>query len=199
MRLGPLLLLAGCAAAAPAPDTAPPLLDAAVLPSWQIVGEAWFRWEDGVLHGSGGGARNSFLLSPRDYADFVLEGEVRILPGGNSGIQLRSHLRPDGTLYGYQIEIDPSERAWTGGLYDEARRGWLDPLDDQPAARAAFRPGEWNRFRIECRGDRIRSWINGVPCADFRDDADASGRIAFQVHGGGRTEVFWRDLRLRED
>ncbi|RMH03863.1 MAG: DUF1080 domain-containing protein [Planctomycetota bacterium] len=185
------LACSGCTAAAP-------LLDRASFADWIRVGDAVFEFDGEVLAGHDAGARNSFLLSPREYSDFVLECEVRIEPGGNSGIQVRSHQRPDGTVFGYQIEIDPSDRAWSGGLYDEARSGWLDPLDDQPEARRAFRLGEWNRYRIECRGDRIRSWVNGVPCADFRDPRDRSGRIGFQVHGGGRTRVWWRRLRLRE-
>ncbi|MBC8327428.1 MAG: DUF1080 domain-containing protein [Planctomycetes bacterium] len=174
------------------------LLSEANSQEWRVEGGATFSWEDGALYGRDAGDRNSFLISPRDYSDFVLECQLKIESGGNSGIQVRSHQKPDGTVFGYQIEVDPSERAWSGGLYDESRRGWLDPLDDQPEARAAFRVGEWNRFRIECRGDRIRSWVNGVPCTDFQDSLDASGRIAFQVHGGQGTHVRWRDIRLQE-
>ncbi len=189
--------LAGCAGS-PAETGAAVLLDENKLPDWTVVGNASFSWEDGALYGREAGARNSFLLSPREYSDFVLECEVKIEAGGNSGIQLRSHLRSDGVVFGYQIEIDPSERSWSGGLYDESRRGWLDDLSDQPEARAAFQVGEWNQFRIECRGERIRSWVNGVPCADFEDHLDASGHLAFQVHGGDGTHVRWRELRIEE-
>jgi hypothetical protein len=192
-----LLLAAGCSNPTSSAEAAV-LLDQDKLPEWIVAGKATFSWEEDHLWGREAGARNSFLVSPRDYADFVLECEVRIEAGGNSGIQVRSRLREDEAVIGYQIEIDPTERAWSGGLYDEGRRGWLDPLDDQPEARAAFRVGEWNTYRIECRGDRIRSWVNGVACADFRDDQDASGRIAFQVHGGQDTQVRWRALRITE-
>jgi hypothetical protein len=144
-------------------------------------------------------ARNSFLVSPSTYGDFELEVEVKILPGGNSGIQIRSHLdKEKDRVFGYQIEIDTSERAWSGGLYDEGRRGWLNSLKDMPQARASFKNGEWNRYRIRCQGDHIQSWVNGVPCADFHDDVDASGYIAFQVHGGKSAEVRWRNLWIQE-
>ena len=198
LLLLPVLLLPAAACCSADAEPPPLLLDEARLPDWKVVGGATFSWEDGALYGREAGDRNSFLVSPKQYSDFILECELKIEAGGNSGIQVRSHQKPDGTVFGYQIEIDPSERAWSGGLYDESRRGWLDDLEGQEEARAAFRVGEWNRFRIECRGDRIRSWVNGVPCADFRDDLDRSGFLALQVHGGAGTHVRWRALRLQE-
>jgi len=107
-------------------------------------------------------------------------------------------VREDGRLFGYQIEIDASERAWSGGLYDEARRGWLDDLADDAAARAAFRKAEWNRYRIECRGTWIRAWVNDVPTADHLDAMDLEGHIGLQVHSGNDTRVRWRDLHLTD-
>lgn len=172
-----------------------PLFETNTFDQWTRVGEADFRLEDGVLIGEGSLARNSFLVSPRTYGDFVLESDVWISDGGNSGIQIRSRVADD-SLVGYQIEIDPSPRAWSGGLYDERRRGWLDPLDGRDEARSAFRPGQWNRYRIECVGPRIRSWVNGVPCADYLDAMDIEGHIAFQVHSGPGMTVKWRDPRI---
>jgi hypothetical protein len=108
---------------------------------------------------------------------------------------------PAGRVHGYQVEIDPSDRAWTGGIYDEARRGWLDDLGDNEPARRAFRPGEWNRLRIECRGDSIRTDLNGVRAADLTDALTPSGFIGLQVHGVGDRaeplEVRWRNIRLK--
>lgn len=170
------------------------------LDGWRVVGgEADFTWQDDTLVGSAGVLRrNSFLISPDEYADFELRTEVWIRPGGNSGIQIRSHVDEErNRFFGYQIEIDTSDRAWSGGLYDEGRRGWLDDLKEQDEARAAFRNGEWNEYRIVCRGDHIRSWVNGVPCADFHDDADASGHIGFQVHSGMGAEVKWGKPRIK--
>jgi 3-keto-disaccharide hydrolase len=194
-RFALLLLpfLVACQAAAP-------LLDAEQFAQWQQVGEADFRYSEGVLYGSGQNLmRNSFLVSPRTYADFELQTEVWIAAGGNSGIQIRSHLDlAQQRVFGYQIEVDPSERAWSGGLYDEGRRGWLDTLENQSEARAAFHNNAWNHYRIVCRGDHIQSWVNGVPCADYFDKVDAEGYLAFQVHSGKSAEVKWRNLRLRE-
>lgn len=80
------------------------------------------------------------------------------------------------------MEIDPSDRGWTGGIYDEARRGWLYNLECNPQAKAAFKQHDWNKFRIEAIGNNIRVWLNGVPSADIIDDMTACGFIALQVH-----------------
>lgn len=185
----------------PAPESAfASLFDAAELESWRQTGAASFRLDDGVLVGRDAGPRNSFLVAPRDYADFELRCEVRIEPGGNSGIQIRSALDETGDFVrGWQVEIETTDRRWSGGLYEERGRGWLDPLEGQEDARAAFRVGEWNDYRILCVGPRLRTWVNGVLCADWEEwDAPRAGVIAFQVHGGQDTEVRWRNARIRE-
>ena len=175
---------------------------------WSVVGgKASYDWKkdsssgnlDGgwMLHGSGRAPRNAFLTSQRDFGDFMLEVDVKIDAGaGNSGIQIRSH-ESNQHLVGYQIEIDSSPRSWSGGLYDEARRGWLASLQDNVDAQEAFAPGEWNTYRILCIGPRIRTWINGVPAVDHLDFADLSGRIAFQVHSG-QCDVYWRNARIAD-
>jgi len=148
---------------------------------------------------------NTFLCTDERYRDFVLELEYLVDPELNSGIQIRSNSLPerdDGRVHGYQVEIDPSERAWSAGIYDEAGRGWLHDLEDNDAARAAFRQGEWNRVRIVAQGDAFRTYLNDVPAALLVDDATAEGFIGLQVHGVGDREdplqVRWRDLRIRE-
>lgn len=165
------------------------------LASWHAFGDAIYEREDRTLLGKVGGGSQSFLVSDVILADFVLEVDVRAELPGNSGIQIRCHEREDGRPFGYQIEIDPSERSWSGGLYDEARRGWLQSLAENPAGRAAFDRHGWNRYRIECVGPRLRAWVNGVPTVDRLDLADHEGSIGLQVHSGDDTCVRWRDLR----
>ena len=72
-------------------------------------------------------------------------------------------------MVGYQIEVDPSARAWSGGLYEQGRRGWLQNLEKNEVARKAFKTGDWNKYRIACIGDSIKSWVNDVPAADYID------------------------------
>ncbi|MCB9913930.1 MAG: DUF1080 domain-containing protein [Planctomycetes bacterium] len=172
------------------------LFGAPELGDWFAYGDAIYERADRTILGKVGGGGQSFLLSGWAFEDFVLEVDVKTERPGNSGIQVRCHQRDNGRPFGYQIEIDPSDRAWTGGLYDEARRGWLDDLSDDPAGRAAFRYGEWNRFRIECVGPWIRASVNGVPTADTYDLLDLSGVLGLQVHSGNNTCVRWRNPRV---
>jgi hypothetical protein len=191
-----LLLLGACATPEPLAPQAQLLFNGRDLSGWREIGDARWDVDGGELVGSIGGGSQSFLATTADYSDFVLELELRNELPGNSGIQVRSHQNEKGRVYGYQIEIDPSERAWSGGLYDEGRRGWLANLESRPEARAAFRKGEWNRYRIELRGERIRTWVNDVPAVDTTDDVDRSGFIALQVHSGNNTRIRFRNLRL---
>ena len=205
--------------AAPATSEWKPLFDGKSLDGWkQRGGAAKYRVEDGMVVGACvPNTSNSFLCTERDYGDFVLELEFKVDPKLNSGVQIRSECFdeateakrngkkreiPAGRVHGYQVEIDPSDRAWTGGIYDEGRRGWLDDLADNEPARKAFKPGEWNQFRIECRGDSIKTWLNGVPAADLKDSMTPRGFIALQVHGVGANtdprEVRWRNIRIQE-
>ena len=180
------------------PGEAIALYDGESLAGWKAIGDARYLPEaDGILGETGGGG-HSFLVSERSYGDFMLDVDVRPEARGNSGIQVRSHIRDTGRLFGYQIEIDSSERAWSGGLYDEGRRGWLDNLADNEAGRAAFRFGEWNHYRIECLGPWIRVWVNGIPTADYLDHLDMEGAFALQVHSGQDTRVHWGGLKLRD-
>lgn len=181
------------------------LFDGKTTAGWvQRGGKAAYAVEDGALVGRTVlGERNSFLCPPKEYADFVLEFEVWVDPKVNSGVQFRSASRPDyrdGVVHGYQVEIDPSERAWSGGLYDEQRRGWLASPKDDPVARKAFRVGEWNRYRVEAKGDRLRTWVNDVPVSDLVDGMARSGFIGFQVHQAKEAGlvVKWRAIRLKE-
>jgi len=180
------------------PGRAVELFDGRTLDGWKVHGDARYSVDDGCILGETGGGGHSFLVSEQNFGDFLFEVELKPERAGNSGIQIRSHVNETGRVYGYQVEIDSSSRAWSGGLYDEGRRGWLDDLSDNQAARAAFRPGEWNHYRIECLGPWIRTWVNGVPAADFLDPLDLQGFIGLQVHGGQDTRVRWRNLRLRD-
>jgi hypothetical protein len=181
------------------------LFDGRTTEGWiQRGGKAVYSVEDGALVGRTVlGEKNSFLCPPKDYADFVLEFEVLVDPELNSGVQIRSGSRPDykgGVVHGYQVEIDPSERGWSGGIYEEQRRGWLTSRKDDPAASRAFKVGEWNHYKVEANGDQLRTWVNGVPVADLTDGVTRSGFIGFQVHQAKQAglTVKWRNIRIQE-
>jgi hypothetical protein len=128
---------------------------------------------------------NSFLITDATFGDFILEYDAKVDPRLNSGVMMRAERRADyrdGVVFGYQVEIDSSARAWSGGIYDEQRREWLNTLARNPQARAAFKVGEWNHFRVEALGNRIRTFVNGVAAANLIDDMTPRGFIGLQVH-----------------
>lgn len=186
-----------------------PLFNGKNLKGWvKKNGKASYKVEDGAIVGySKMKEPNTFLCTKENYGDFILEFEFKISDGLNSGVQLRSESLKDYNNYrvhGYQFEIDPSPRAWSGGIYDEARRGWLYPMTKNPAAQKAFRNNEWNKARIEAYGNSIRTWVNGIACANVWDDKTPSGFIALQVHAIGNKAdegktIAWRNIRICTD
>lgn len=177
------------------------------LKGWkQLNGNAKYEVKNGEIVGTTVfNEPNSFLATEEMYEDFILELEFRLDAEMNSGIQFRSESKPEyknGRVHGYQMEIDPSPRAWTGGIYDEARRDWLYPLEYNPEGKKAYRKGEWNSCRIECIGDVIRIWVNRIPTAHLVDNMTSKGFIALQVHSISKPEeagqqVRWRNIRIQ--
>lgn len=172
----------------------------------QLNGNAPYTVEDGCMVGTSiKGVPNSFMATEQEYGDFILEFEVLVDPSLNSGVQFRSESKPEynnGRVHGYQCEIDPTDRGWSGGIYDEARRGWLVTNDGKPEAKAAFKKNDWNKYRIEAIGNNIRIWLNGVNTANLYDSETPSGFIAFQVHEVYAPEqenktVKWRNIRIK--
>ncbi|MDP3645336.1 MAG: DUF1080 domain-containing protein [Bacteroidota bacterium] len=179
------------------------------LTGWhQLNGQAKYHVEKGEIVGTTvSNTPNSFLATDKDYGDFILELDLLVANEMNSGIQFRSISKPEvmnGRVHGYQCEVDPSARAWSGGIYDEARRGWLYTGELNPAAKPAFKlgGGEWNHYRIECVGSSIRTWLNGVPVAYVLDDMTPTGLIALQVHAIGKDvqpgkQIRWKNIRIK--
>ncbi len=217
-----LVVVAFFVSLAPAQEKLVPIFDGRTLDGWEVCnGFAPYHVEDGVIVGTTAeGSPNSFLCTKREYGDFILEFEVKVDPLLNSGVQVRSHRyaaeetvmtlgnegrvrrkQPAGRVYGYQVEISNEKSGASGGIYDEARRGWVDNTSTNPAARAALKDNEWNHYRIVARGDSVKTWVNGVPCADLVDPLDLSGFIGLQVHsykGERPAQVRWRNIRIQD-
>jgi len=176
------------------------------LSGWEIKnGTAEYRIEGNAIVGtSKTGTPNTFLCTKKKYSDFIFEVEVLVSPGLNSGIQFRSSSIKsyrDGRVHGYQCELDTSERAWTGGIFDEARRGWLYPLTINDKGSKAFVNGAWNKVRIEAIGDSIKTFVNEIQCSNLVDDMTSNGFIALQVHSIGAKElegktIKWKNIRI---
>jgi hypothetical protein len=180
------------------------------LSGWKVLGgTATFDVENGVIVGTTvAGSPNTFLVTEKEYGDFILEAEVMVEAAeGNSGIQTRSHFDPvasngKGKVYGRQCEVDPSHRRWTGGIYDEGRREWLYPVDLNHTAKNAYKKGVYNHFKIECIGNEMKTWVNGVPVAYLIDTLDPKGFIGLQVHSVNSPDlvgkkVFFKNIRIK--
>ena len=116
---------------------------------------------------------NTFLAAEKIFFDFILEFEVKIDDGLNSGVQFRSNSYKDyynGRVHEYQCEIGPQKEDGAGGIYDEARRQWLYPLTRNPKSQNSFKNGKWNHFRIEAYGNNIKTYVNGVQTANLVDE-----------------------------
>ena len=186
------------------------LFDGKTLNGWKkLAGTAEYRVEDGAIVGiTVPSSPNTFLVSEEEYGDFILELDVKLEDTTiNSGIQFKSHYdsagrNGRGLVYGYQYELDPSSRKWTGGIYDEARRGWLYPLTFNPKAQNAFKHGVYNRVRIESIGNTIKTWVNGVISGYLVDTLTGEGFIALQVHSVNKAEqvgkkMYWKNIRIK--
>lgn len=206
MRKNLLLVVVLLLATAVSAQDWQPLFNGKNLKGWKkLNGKAEYKVKDGTIVGvSKMGTPNTFLATDKDYGDFILEFDFKIDDGLNSGVQFRSLSNKEyqnGRVHGYQFEIDPAPRAWTGGIYDEARRGWLFPMTVNPQAKVAFKNGEWNKARVEAVGNSIRTWVNGIPCSYIWDDMTPSGIIALQVHSIGNKDqegktVSWKNIRI---
>jgi len=180
------------------------LFDGKTLEGWEKHGgAAEYAIENGVIVGhSVPNTRNTFLCSKEKFKDFELVVEVKVDADLNSGIQVRSQIKDDDVVYGPQVEI-----AWSpdsaGYIYGESTgRGWLTP-DAERVEHSHFKNEDWNEYRILCKGQNIKTWLNGKPIADLTDaESDHEGIIGLQVHGvGKRTEplyVRWRNIKIRE-
>ena len=177
------------------------------LSGWEpINGYAKYYVQDGILVGEAVlGSPNSFLCTKEKFADFILELETTTDLQLNTGVQFRSESKKEymnGRVHGYQLEIDPSDRAWSGGIYDEARRGWIYTLEENQNGRKAYKNGEWNKVRVEAIGNSIRTWINGIACSDIIDNTTREGFIGLQVHdikndpAKNGIKAMWRKIRI---
>jgi hypothetical protein len=186
------------------------LFDGKTLNGWKrVVGDGQYTIENNMIVGTTvANSPNTFLATDKEYSDFILEFDAKIDDtASNSGVQIRSHFDPNenkgkGRVYGYQVEEDPSSRAWSGGIYEEARRGWLYPVTLNAPAQKLFKVGDWNHYKVECIGNSIKTWLNNKPVAYLIDSVSHQGFIALQVHAvtdasmAGK-KMYWKNIRIK--
>jgi len=187
------------------------LFDGKTLNGWKLMtGKAEYKVEDGIIVGTTVmNSPNSFLVCEKKFAgDFILELEAMITDtASNSGIQFKSNFdstgnKGQGKVFGYQFEIDPSSRKWSGGLYDEGRREWLYPGSLNSKAQTILSPNVFHKIRIECIGNTIKTWLNGSAIAYVVDTLTKNeGLIALQVHAISNErskgiKLCWKNIRI---
>ena len=150
-----------------------------------------------------------FLAYDQKFSDFILKAEIKLPKGkANSGFLFRSQKKENGTLFGYQAEVDGSDRKWSGGLYDEGRRGWIHPKKPieniynkynwKDVRKNAFKRNEWNRYKIRCVDDHIQIWVNDIKTTDLKDSTDKNGYIAIQHHGEKGQIYRFKNIQILE-
>ncbi len=202
-----LCLSSALAEQTPDADGFMPLFDGKTTEGWHNPYK-WGKVEvvDGEIHLTA--EQKFFLVTDKQYTDFVFEGDVHLPKGqANSGFMFRAHAEPN-KVFGYQSEVDGDpKRGWSGGLYDEGRRQWfISPIRGDKESEAAFRKragdtfkrDDWNTYRITCKGKHITIEVNGVVTTDVEDAEDASGYIAIQHHGEKGQTYRFRNLRIKE-
>lgn len=188
------------------------LFDGKTLNGWkQLTGSAVYTIENGMIVGTTAeNSPNSFLASDKRLTgDFVLEMETMMTDANtNSGIQFKSNFDANanngkGRIYGYQYDLDPSPRKWSGGIYDEGRREWLYPASNNPKGQILFTPNKFHKVRIECIDNTVKTWLDGTAVSYLVDSLTTNeGIIALQVHSIGRPQdagikIYWKNIRLQ--
>ena len=178
----------------PAPT---PIFNGKDLSGWKEVGGGKWTIQDGAIVGETGDGRYGWLVTEKEFADFVLSLKFKAEGPGNAGVQLRSHVI-DGEMQGLQADVDPDPSGNTGSVWDEHRRNKRMAVCLEEGKKA-YKPGEWNEYKIHAIGDRVIVHLNGVKTVDFRDDMDVKGIIALQVHSGQTpVRVQWKDIQITD-
>ena len=164
---------------------------------WQIHGtEKWYVENGELICESGPDKEYGYLSTLKSYKDFVLKLEFKQEANGNSGVFFRSSV--NGTIIkGWQVEVAPIGQH-TGGIYESYGRGWL--IKPVPEKEKYLKMGEWNRLKIQVKGSKVTTYLNGHEMIQLQDDKIAAGEggIALQIHSGGGIKVRWRNLKIKE-
>ncbi|NBV23311.1 MAG: DUF1080 domain-containing protein [Proteobacteria bacterium] len=204
LRLLPMLLAAGLSLSAAEPAKPVKIFDGKTFAGWEGDTNKTFRIVDGAIVGGSMSAnvpRNEFLATTRQYTNFVLRLEFKLLGGAkaNGGVQIRTQRIPNHhEVSGYQADMGDG---WWGCIYDESRRNKVVAKADPALTDKLVKRNEWNSYEIRCEGKRIRLAINGTQTVDFTEEDDKIpqfGIIAVQIHGGPPSEAWYRNFVLEE-
>ena len=183
------------------------LFDGKTLDGWESREPKLWKVEDGCITGGDGTKipHNDFLCSKASFTNFELKLKIKLTGDPatgmiNSGIQIRTQRNPEGhEVCGYQC--DYGEPGWYAGIYDEGRRNKFIAPADMKIVHPAIHLWDWNDYTIRAEGNRIQTWINGVPGVDYHEqdpNIPYDGILGVQVHAGGNTKVQLKDIFIEE-
>lgn len=182
-----------------------PLFDGKTFKGWEGDTEKTWRIADGAFVGGSlteKVPRNEFLATEKTYGNFELRLKFKLLGTEgmiNGGVQFRSVRIPNNfEMIGYQADM--GNKYW-GALYDESRRRKVLLAPEKELMEKTIKLNEWNEYRIRCEGAHIQLWVNGVQTVDYTEtepNIAAEGKIAVQIHGGGKAEAWYKDIVIEE-
>jgi hypothetical protein len=201
-----LLALAACSTFDSRPAGPVQLQDGVSFAGWEGDTNKTWRVENGAFVGGSLQQmvpRNEFLASHRQFTNFILRMKVKLVGTEgfvNGGIQIRSQriTDPPNEMRGYQADVGAG---WWGSLYDESRRNKILAKADPAVIDRVLKPGDWNDYEIRAEGKRVQLFINGAQTVDYTEPDDSLpqfGRLGVQVHGGGKTEAWYKDITIEE-
>lgn len=179
------------------------LFDGKTFSGWQGDTTTMWRIEKGTL--IGGSLKetvphNDFLATTKSYRNFDLVLQFKLQGTGfvNAGIQFHSQrlTNPPYEMIGYQADL--GDGYWAS-LYDESRRKVTLAKADSLTIKRVLKRNSWNNYRVRSENRRIQIWLNGTQTVNYLEPdekIEQSGRIALQIHGGGKAEVSYRNIRL---
>jgi hypothetical protein len=173
-----------------------------------LQGTMKFEVRDGEIVGICSEGSSTFLCTEKEYTDFIFTCETKWEVDGNTGVQIRSRIRKDpnrNTVIGPQAEMEDlakKGRGWSGGIYGQNCGGWFYPLKEpeHKALKSAIDRSGWNRLTIKVEGNVFKTWVNGLPAANWVDEKNEypKGFIGLQLHGGKQGIIHWKNLKIRE-
>lgn len=151
------------------------------------------------------GSPSTYLSTEKEYANFIFTCEMKWIVDGNTGVMFRAKAKKGKkyeTVYGPQAEMEglAQGRGWSGGIYGQSCGGYFYPLwlDAHKDARAALKKDEFNRITIKAEGNNVKTWINGIPAANWDTEEYMKGFFSLQIHSGSKGEVQFRNIKIKE-
>jgi hypothetical protein len=189
------------------------------LSGWEGSPDLW-SVEDGCLTGVTDGSLkyNRFIVWKGGVLkNFELRVQVKVTPGGNSGLNYRSKVRPDlgeEVVTGYQCDVVSNRAEYNGILYEEKGRRILAHTGEKVVIDAEGQPwvvgklpvkefaaGEWHDYRVVVEGNHHRHWIDGEPTVDVVDldekNRALEGILGVQVHVGPAMKIQYRNFFVK--